>query len=167
MEEIILGVDPGLGTTGWGVIRSTGGRLVYVDSGKICTKPAQPIGRRLEKLFTELQRVAAQYKVTGCAVESGYVGKSAMSALQLGQARAAAVLAAETKGIPVESLAPREIKAAITGRGSAAKEQVGYMVGKLLGLQFDAGEEDISDALAAAMCGAMRSRTAARLTVAG
>jgi crossover junction endodeoxyribonuclease RuvC len=160
-------VDPGLGTTGWGVIRSTGGRITYVDSGKIHTYPKQLIGRRLEKLFTELQQVAERYKVTGCMVESGFVGRSPMSALQLGQARAAAVLAAETKGIPVATLAPREIKMAITGRGSAAKEQVGFMVGKMLGLQFDAGEEDISDALATALCGAMRSRHSALVGVAG
>jgi crossover junction endodeoxyribonuclease RuvC len=161
-EEVILGVDPGLGTTGWGVIRAVGGRLSYVDSGKIHTYSTQPMSRRLGKLFTELQRVAGEHHVTGCAVESGYVGKSPMSALQLGQARAAAVLAAEIKGIPVENLAPREIKMAITGRGSAAKSQVGFVVGKMLGLEFDEGEEDISDALAAALCGALRmSRKAA------
>ncbi len=155
-DEIVLGVDPGLGTTGWGVIRSNGGRFTYVDSGRISTKPSEPIGRRLDGLFRELQRLAIQHGVTQCAVESGFVGKNPMSALKLGQARAAAVLAAELREIPVHDLAPREVKLAVTGRGSATKSQVSFMVSRLLGLQFDAGEEDISDALAAALCIAMR-----------
>jgi crossover junction endodeoxyribonuclease RuvC len=81
-----------------------------------------------------------------------------MSALLLGQARAAAILAAETKGITVETVAPREIKMAVTGRGSSTKAQVGFMTGKLLGLEFDEGEEDVSDALAAALWLVMRPR---------
>ena len=156
--EIVLGVDPGLGTTGWGVVRSSGGRFHYVESGKISTSPREPMGRRLSKIFSELQAVMETYRVEECAVESGYVGAGALSALALGQARAAAILAAETRGIRVETVAPREIKMAITGRGSATKVQVGFMTGKLLGVEFDKGEEDISDALAAALWMAMRAR---------
>jgi crossover junction endodeoxyribonuclease RuvC len=160
-NEIVLGVDPGLGTTGWGVIRSNGGRFSYIDSGRILTKPAEPIGRRLDKLFRELQRIAILHNVTQCAVESGFVGKNPISALKLGQARAAAVLAAEVRQIPVHDLAPREVKMAVTGRGTATKIQVSFMVSRLLGLQFDDGEEDISDALAAALCIAMRQSSRA------
>jgi crossover junction endodeoxyribonuclease RuvC len=159
-SEVVLGVDPGLGTTGWGVVRWARGRISYVDSGRIRTYPRELIGRRLEKIFRELQEVMARFSVTACAVESGYVGRGALSALQLGQARAAAVLAAETRGLPAETLAPREIKMAVTGRGSAAKGQVAYVVGKMLGLAFDEGEEDVSDALAVALCRALRSRRA-------
>ncbi|HEY3294155.1 MAG TPA: crossover junction endodeoxyribonuclease RuvC [bacterium] len=155
---IVLGVDPGLATTGWGVVGVDGKRFQYLESGKITSTPKQPMGRRLERIFAGLQQVIETFGVTGCAVESGYVGVSAMSALLLGQARAAAILAAETKGIPVETVAPREIKMAITGRGAATKAQVGYMTGKLLGLEFDEGEEDISDALAAALWLVMRSQ---------
>ena len=158
---IVLGVDPGLGTTGWGVVQSGGGKFTYIDSGKISTSPSEVIGRRLDKLFRELQRVAQTHEVTRCAVESGFVGKSAMSALKLGQARAAAVLAAEVRDIPVFDVTPREIKMAITGHGSAAKSQVSYMVSRILGIEFDRGEEDISDALAAALCCAMRDRSRA------
>lgn len=158
-EEIVLGVDPGLGTTGWGVIRAGGGKFTYVDSGRISTRPAEPIGARLDKLFRELQQVAKHYKVTQCAVESGFVGKSPISSLKLGQARAAAVLAAVVRQIPVRDVAPREVKMAITGRGSATKSQVSFMVSRLLNLQFDAGEEDISDALAAALCIGMRQQS--------
>jgi crossover junction endodeoxyribonuclease RuvC len=155
-EEIVLGIDPGLGTTGWGVVRSGGGRFTYVNSGRIMTRPAEPVSLRLEKLFRELQQVVQDHQVTQCAVESGFVGKSPLSALKLGQARAAAVLAAVARRIPVHDVAPREVKMAITGRGSAAKSQVSFMVSRLLSLQFDSGEEDISDALAAALCVAMR-----------
>ena len=156
--DIVLGVDPGLGTTGWGVVQANDGRFRYLDSGKISTSPKDPMGRRLEKIFSELQAVIGTFSVNRCVVESGYVGVSAMSALLLGQARAAAILAAETKGVPVETVAPREIKMAVTGRGGATKAQVGFMTGKLLNLEFDDGEEDISDALAAALWLVLRSR---------
>ena len=157
-EEIVLGVDPGLGTTGWGVVRARAGQFTYIDSGRIRTKPDEPIGQRLDKLFRELQTVGIKHHVTRCAVESGFVGNSPISALKLGQARAAAVLASEVRGIHVQDLSPREIKMAVTGRGSASKSQVSYMVSRILGLEFDKGEEDISDALAAALCSAMRGK---------
>ncbi len=155
--HMVLGIDPGLGTTGWGIIRAEAGKFQYVDSGKISTSPADPMGVRLEKLFREMQDIAGRHDVSRCAVESGFVGKSAISALKLGQARAAAILAAQSRGIPVLEVAPREVKMAITGIGSAAKDQVGFMVSKILHLEFDRGEEDISDALAVALCCAMRS----------
>ena len=157
-DDVVLGIDPGLGTTGWGVVRWARGKAVYIESGRIRTFPNQPIGQRLEKIFRELQDVITRFAVTSCAVESGYVGRSAQSSLQLGQARAAAVLAAELRGIPVDTPAPREIKMAVTGRGSAAKQQVAYVVGKMLGLEFDDGEEDISDALAVALCRILHQR---------
>ncbi len=158
-EEIVLGVDPGLGTTGWGVIRAGGGRFTYINSGRISTRPSEPMSVRLDKLFRELQQIAGHHKVTQCAVESGFVGKSPISSLKLGQARAAAVLAAVTRQVPVHDVAPREVKLAITGRGSATKSQVSFMVSRLLNLQFDEGEEDISDALAAALCVGMRQQS--------
>jgi crossover junction endodeoxyribonuclease RuvC len=166
VEELLMGIDPGLGTTGWGIVRVSGKGFSYVDSGKLHTTPAQPMGERLRKLFDELQAVARNHKIVACAVESGYVGKGPQSALKLGQARAAAILAIETMGIRVEDLAPREIKMALTGRGSAAKEQVGYVVGKILSLEFESNEQDISDALAAALCCAMhRQRSPRKATV--
>lgn len=158
--DVIMGVDPGLGTTGWGVVRMTARGAVYVESGRIRTDSKRPIGERLKKIFETLQLVAREKRATAAAVEGGFVGRSAMSALQLGQARATAVLALELAGIPVQMLSPREVKLAVTGRGSAAKEQVGFMVGRILGLEFDRGEDDISDALAVALCLALRRGTA-------
>lgn len=160
-------MDPGLGTTGWGVIRASGGKITYVESGCIRSTSKERDGDRLRKIMTGLQDVIRQYHVTACAVESGYVGAGARSALGLGQARAAAILAAEMLNIPAATLAPREIKMAITGRGAAAKSQVGYVVGKMLGIAFDAGEEDISDALAVAICRALHSQGRLSVRVAG
>ncbi|MFZ5432692.1 MAG: crossover junction endodeoxyribonuclease RuvC [Calditrichota bacterium] len=158
-------MDPGLGTTGWGVIRSTPHGPKYVESGRIRTNPQEPIGQRLTEIYSTLQSVVDQYQITIGAVESGFVGKSPMSALKLGEARAAAVLALEMKGIPVSTPSPREIKLAVTGRGAASKQQVSYMVGRILGLEFDSGEEDISDALAAALCRIMLRRPENALTI--
>lgn len=152
-----------MGTTGWGVIRVTARGPVYAGSGRIRTDSKQPIGRRLTKIFETLQQTVDEYHVTTGAVESGFVGRGALSALQLGQARAAAILALEMKGISVRDLSPREIKLAVTGRGSAAKAQVSYMVGRILGLEFEGGEEDISDALAAALCRALHDAPKARV----
>jgi crossover junction endodeoxyribonuclease RuvC len=138
-----------------------------LDSGKIRTDSHQPLGQRLTKIYGGLQQVLRRHDVTGCAVESGFVGHGPQSALLLGQARAAAVLAAENAGVSVDVLAPRQIKMAVTGRGSASKEQVSFMVGKLLGLEFDKGEEDISDALAAALCRILQSGRAPLSRTAG
>lgn len=119
----------------------------------------------MTEIYSTLQSVVDQYQITIGAVESGFVGKSPMSALKLGEARAAAVLALEMKGIPVSTPSPREIKLAVTGRGAASKQQVSYMVGRILGLEFDSGEEDISDALAAALCRIMLRRPENALTI--
>jgi crossover junction endodeoxyribonuclease RuvC len=151
-SDIILGVDPGLVTTGWGVVKAANGKMAYVASGKLHTTARQPMGQRLEHLFSGLQQVVAEHDVTVCAVESGYIGRNAISALYLGQARAAAILAAETRGVAVTTFAPREIKQAVVGRGGATKAQVAYIVGRMLGLEFDEDEADISDALAVAIC---------------
>jgi crossover junction endodeoxyribonuclease RuvC len=150
-----MGIDPGLTATGWGIVRKAGRKVSYIASGKIPSQPSLRMGERLNRIFEALRDVTLKHHVDCCAVESGYVGKSAQSGLKLGQARAAAVLAVEQCGIPVLDISPREVKMAITGRGAAAKEQVSYMVEHMLHLKFDKGEQDISDALAIAICVAL------------
>lgn len=162
--EVILGIDPGLTCTGWGVVKRQGTTLVYVDSGRLRTKPVQPMAERLSYLFEEITALCRTYAVTRGAVEAGYVGTGALSALKLGQARAAAVLAIQQTSGQVLDLPPREVKLAVTGSGASSKQQVSYMVGQILGLQFDRGEEDISDALAIAIA-AMTLRTPRALSV--
>jgi crossover junction endodeoxyribonuclease RuvC len=135
-----------------------GGTLRYKTSGKIQTKASSLTSARLGKIVRELRAVIVKEKVNGIAVESGFVGPNAQAAMKLGQARAAAILAGELEEIEVKEFAPREVKMALTGHGSAAKKQVQFMVEKLLGLIFDANEEDISDALALAICHGMRAQ---------
>jgi len=149
--EIILGIDPGLTCTGWGVVRKQGSKLIYVDSGKLRTKASEPMAERLSFLFGEISDVCRKHNVSRGAVEAGYVGTGAMSALKLGQARACAVLAIQLATGRVMDIAPREVKMAVTGSGASSKQQVSYMVGQMLGIVFDRGEEDISDALAIAI----------------
>jgi len=157
--EVILGIDPGLTCTGWGIVKRQGTKLVYVDSGRFRTKPVQPMAERLGYLFDEISELCRKHSVTRGAVEAGYVGTGALSALKLGQARAAAVLAIQQQVSNVIDLPPREVKLAVTGNGASSKQQVSYIVGQLLGLEFDRGEEDISDALAIAIAAtSMRSQ---------
>ncbi|NUO18339.1 crossover junction endodeoxyribonuclease RuvC [bacterium] len=150
-DEVILGIDPGLTCTGWGVVRKSGSRLIYVDSGKLRTRSAEPMAARLSYLFSEISQICRAHQVTRGAVEAGYVGTGAMSALKLGQARACAVLAIHEQAGVVTDIPPREVKMAVTGSGASSKHQVSYMVGKMLGIEFDDGEEDVSDALAVAI----------------
>ena len=155
---IVMGIDPGLGTTGFGVIELTNRNPRYRISGFIRTTPSMPSALRIARIMTELREVIVKENVECIAVESGFIGRNAQSALKLGQARAAALLSGQLEGTDVFEYAPREVKMALTGRGSAAKEQVQFIVGKILGLEFDAGEQDISDALAIALCHSMRQQ---------
>ncbi|MBK6767143.1 MAG: crossover junction endodeoxyribonuclease RuvC [bacterium] len=161
--EVILGIDPGLTCTGWGVVTRQGSRFMYVDSGRLRTKSVLPMAERLSYLFEEISAVCVKYSVTRGAVEAGYVGTGALSALKLGQARAAAVLAIQQSVGHVLDLSPREVKLAVTGNGASSKQQVSYMVGQMLGLEFDRGEEDISDALAIAIAATSTRTTRALL----
>ena len=149
--EIIIGIDPGLTCTGWGVIKKQGAKLLYIESGRLRTKPSDPMAERLAYLFDHLTAICEKYSVTRGAVEAGYVGTGAMSALKLGQARACAVLAIQQATQQVMDVAPREVKMAVTGSGASSNQQVIYMVGQMLGIEFDRGDEDISDALAIAI----------------
>ncbi len=161
--EIVLGIDPGLTCTGWGVVKKSSGKLAYVDSGRLRTKAAEPMAERLSYLFEEISLVCRKHSITRGAVEAGYVGTGAMSALKLGQARACAVLAIQQATGRVMDIPPREVKMAVTGNGASSKQQVSYMVGQMLGLEFDRGEEDISDALAIAIAAASVRNTRALL----
>jgi crossover junction endodeoxyribonuclease RuvC len=156
---IIMGIDPGLGTTGYGVIEIAGQTRRYKTSGTVRTTPSTPGVIRLTQIIDKLRAVISDEKVQCIAVESGYVGRNAQTALKLGQARAAALLSGQLEGADVFEYAPREVKMALTGRGSADKSQVQFIVEKILGITFDDGEEDISDALALAICHSMRSET--------
>lgn len=156
---IILGLDPGLGTTGWGVIRVEGSRLTHVANGQIKTDAKAPMAARLMALDTALAAVIAQYRPDGAAVEEVFVNANPQSTLKLGQARGVVLLCAARSGAVVGEYAARLVKKAIVGTGGADKRQVQAMLGILLPGVKLAGP-DAADALAVAICHAHHARPA-------
>ena len=146
----IIGVDPGLRRTGYGVIETDGYRHRYQASGQIC--PAQgPVPQRLGELFRQLSEVLEVYTPDCAAIEASFVAANAGTALKLGQARGALISACVVSEIEVFEYSPRSMKQAITGHGGATKEQVQFMVQRLLGLA-ESPQADEADALGLALC---------------
>jgi crossover junction endodeoxyribonuclease RuvC len=156
----ILGIDPGLRRTGWGVIESDGVRLVYVASGMIASEASDDLAVRLRDIYQGLNAVLAQYTPDEAAVEETFVNENAKATLKLGQARGIALLAPATKNIRVAEYTPNLIKKTVVGAGHAEKRQVQMMVGMLLPkAKFDSADE--ADALAIAICHANHRTSAA------
>ena len=147
---IILGVDPGSQKTGFGVIEVTGNHHRYITSGVI-RLPQGPLPARLDIIFKSLTTIISEYSPIEAVVEEVFMAKSAGSALKLGQARGAAVVACVSNGLPVAEYTARQIKKAVVGTGAADKAQIQHMVKILLKLPA-APQEDAADALAAAIC---------------
>ncbi len=146
----ILGIDPGFRTTGLGVIDSNGNHNLYVVSGIV--KVAElSLSQRLKKIHNAVKEVIDEFKPDLVAIEKVFVHKNVDSALKLGQARGAAICAAAEYCIEVSEYAPREIKKAVVGTGTASKQQIQHMVQMILALPEELGE-DASDALAVALC---------------
>ncbi len=151
--RVILGVDPGTLTTGYGVITlHPRGNLALVAAGIIRNAPALSIPERLYRIHEGLLDVIREYAPTEFAIESAFYGKNAQSALKLGQARGVALLAAVIRGLPCHEYTPREVKQSVVGTGGAGKHQVQYMVRSLLRLNDRPLLLDTSDALAIALC---------------
>jgi crossover junction endodeoxyribonuclease RuvC len=148
---IILGLDPGLGTTGWGVIAAVGNRLSHIANGQISTDAKMPLAERLVVLDRALTDVLLEHKPQAAAVEEVFVNANPQSTLKLGQARGVCLLAAARGGLPVAEYATRLVKKAIVGTGAAEKSQVEAMLGILLPGAKIAGA-DAADALAVAIC---------------
>jgi len=158
----VLGLDPGLRATGWGVIEAGAGRLRHLACGVVASPPDPPLARRLDTLFEGLLAVIARYAPDQAAVEETVVNHNAASSLKLGQARGVVLLAAARAGLEVAEYASRTVKRAVTGTGSASKEQVAAMVRALLPGAVEAGA-DAMDALAVAICHAHVAQTRTRL----
>ncbi len=147
----ILGVDPGLRRMGWGVIDVDGPRLSWVAHGVVAPSPEAELSMRLAHLSTELGKIVELHRPSAAAVEETFVNVNPRSTLLLGQARGAALAALATRGLAVSEYAARRIKQAVVGTGSADKDQIAFMVRRLLP---KAGEvsADAADALAVAVC---------------
>lgn len=159
---IILGIDPGLANTGWGVVRREGATCRAMAYGCVRTAPSESVPLRLKAIHDELRAVIERYVPDEAAVESVYFGTNAKSAFATGQARGAALLATAHMCIPVGEYSPVQIKKAVVGVGTADKEQVQYMVRRMLGLDHDPKPDHAADALAAAICHAHLRDHAAR-----
>lgn len=157
----ILGIDPGSRRTGFGVLDFDGGRATYVASGTVKSLEGE-FSDRLKQIFTAVGDIVQQYRPDVVAIESVFMAKNASSALKLGHARSAAMCATFAFDVEVFEYAPREIKQAVVGTGSASKEQVQHMVVSLLQLE-GVPTEDAADALAAALCHGHQHRIRGRL----
>lgn len=160
---IILGVDPGTIQMGYGIIKSDGQTLSYIDCGVLKAPAKMAMEERLHLLFVKLKEVIEKYKPDEAAMERPFVAKNAQSAIAIGQAQAAAILAAQEKGLPIFQYTPAKVKQSITNYGASTKEQVQKMVwlqlessvkvGGTAGLGYPFTETaDPTDALAVAIC---------------
>jgi crossover junction endodeoxyribonuclease RuvC len=157
----ILGVDPGLRNTGWGVIEVLGARLAYVSCGSIRTDAAFSLAERLALIHRALIRLIEDQRPAEAAVEETFVNRDPQSTLKLGQARGVALAALAIQGLPVAEYAANLIKKTVVGVGHAEKRQVAMMVKTLLPLS-QASSPDAADALAVAICHAQHRAARAR-----
>lgn len=147
---LILGIDPGSRITGYGLVRYQAGRVAYVASGCIRVS-ASSLPERLEEIFASVQELIRNHEPDELAIEAVFMARNPDSALKLGQARGAAIVAARVEGLTVTEYAARRVKQALVGKGSADKVQVQHMVCALLGLPARP-QADAADALAIALC---------------
>jgi crossover junction endodeoxyribonuclease RuvC len=161
----ILGLDPGLARMGWGAIALEGTRLTHIAHGVIATRTAQGLGMRLMALHSELTAVIALHRPVAIAVELAFVAKDPSAALKIGHARAVALLAAAQAGLEIAEYSPNHIKKSVVGAGHAGKDQVQFMVKRLLPA-CGVTQADAADALAAAITHAHLSGTRARMVIA-
>ncbi len=151
-DRVILGIDPGLANTGWGVIAQNGSRLACIAYGCASTDASQQLSARLLKIHDQIAAVISRFKPTCIGIETVWFGQNITAAFATGQARGAALVACAEADLEVGEFAPRQIKLAVVGTGTAEKEQVQFMVGKLLRLPAAPEPDHAADALAAAIC---------------
>jgi crossover junction endodeoxyribonuclease RuvC len=160
----IIGIDPGLRRTGWGVVDSDGVRLSYIASGLITSPSDADLAYRLRELYEGIAAVIASFKPQEAAVEETFVNDNARATLKLGQARGMALLAPAMGGLAVAEYPPNLIKKAVVGAGHAEKRQIAAMIGFLLPrARFDSADE--ADALAIAICHANHRQARVRMAV--
>ena len=160
---IILGVDPGIATVGYGVISAENGVLRAIEYGAVTTKAKTILERRLGVIFDGLTEIIIRHRPDVMAVEELFFNTNAKTAILVGQARGVLVLAAANAGLPVYEYTPLQVKQAVVGYGRADKNQVQQMVKAILALDTVPKPDDTADALAAAICHAHSSGTRVRI----
>lgn len=150
---LVIGIDPGTASTGYGVVRQTqDGGLEAVDFGVITTTPDEPMPQRLKKLFLELRALLEKHRPESSAVEQLFFQRNVKTAITVGQARGVVLLSLAEAGISTAEYTPMEIKQAVIGYGGADKRQIQDMVKALLGMEERPQPDDAADALAVAVC---------------
>ena len=150
-NKIILGIDPGLATTGYGIIILSSHKIQCLNYGHITTLSKEPFGQRLKKIHDELKKIIKKYKPKIIALEELFFAKNIKTALKVGQARGVIFLTAYKFDIPVQEFTPLQVKQALTGYGRADKTQIQKMVKALLHLKNIPKPDDAADALAVAI----------------
>ena len=154
----ILGIDPGLGTTCYGVISNANNNTKLVDFGTIKTSPKDSLSKRLKIIFDNISELINKHKPSVFSIEEIFYSNNVKSSLLLGHARGVAIAAAATNNIIVHEYSAKKIKQSLTGNGNAHKEQVKFMVTNLLKLKDPPKSNDASDALAIAICYILQNR---------
>lgn len=149
---IVLGVDPGTASTGYGVVQSEASRLRALSCGVIQTKAGVPLERRLAEIHGRIGELLDRFRPDAVAVEELYFGANAQTAFAVGQARGVALLAAGERAVPSCSYTPQQVKSAVCGHGGATKDQVARMVARVLGMSAQPTPDHAADALAVAIC---------------
>jgi len=158
----ILGIDPGTTRMGYGVVDEEGFRLKPVTYGIVSTQSCLPLARRLADIYKQLNLIIDQYQPDALAIEELFFNKNVTTAIAVGQARGIALLAAANRELEIFEFNPMQVKMSLTGQGKAEKGQVSFMVCRLLGLNKAPRPDDVTDALAIAICG-LHQRTASKL----
>ena len=148
----VLGVDPGLGITGFSIMDTKRNQTHLSAYGTIKPNPKDSLPKRLNYLFEEMNKILDQFSPDVMAIEDAFYSKNVKSAMTLGQARGSLILAAAQADIPVHEFAPRKVKMSVCGNGAASKEQVSYMVTQILKLKEPPKPLDVSDAMAVGLC---------------
>jgi crossover junction endodeoxyribonuclease RuvC len=161
---IVLGVDPGAATTGYGVVARAGdGALSLLECGVIRTTPADALTLRLRQIYDGIGDVLLRHAVDAMAVEGVFYAKNARTTVILGHARGAVLLAATLRELPVFEYSPAEVKSAVAGTGRATKDQIQFMVQRLLRLRTPPAPADAADGVAVALCHCTAGVVAARI----
>lgn len=162
---VILGIDPGTATTGFGVIRAVGNSIRPVDYGVISTPAGVPMEERLLMIHEQMTRILEQWRPEQAAIEELYFNRNVTTGITVGQARGVLLLACAQKGLRVHEYSPLEVKQALVGNGRAEKQQVQFMVKTFLGLREIPKPDDAADGLAIAICHAHFYQTERRRSV--
>jgi len=149
---LALGIDPGTAICGYGLVNSIGSKLIPIHYGAVQTASTSEMSLRLLKIFTELNQVIADCRPDVVAIEQLFFNKNVKTALSVGQARGVIMLVAAQNNLPILEYTPLQVKQAVVGYGHADKQQVAYMIMRLLGIKEQPKPDDITDALAVAIC---------------